>query len=284
MARDHIVENETFELIGAYFSPVSSGYQKAGLAYYKHRVRMCQLAVADSDFIDVDPWEARQAETQRTAIVLQHFDEWINGEKAGDDWGVECNGVRRQVKIKLIAGGDLIESFAKYEVRNGEKIPLWLASDLDIILGQFGCFIIERTGADVHDFLLSHQSLYLHRYLPPFQKRNVHVVKQFIYNDISSTKVRLFIKRKMSIKYLLPDLVVDYIQRKNLYSVDEPSGRTDGPFDDDEMNSSDVVHLRQEEPEEKLEGKFVEVVTVDPHEDEEQRLMENMRHQAMNDD
>ncbi|KAJ3391284.1 hypothetical protein HDU84_006200 [Entophlyctis sp. JEL0112] len=265
MARDHIIESETFELIGAYFSPVSSGYQKAGLAYYKHRVRMCQLAVTDSDFIDVDPWEARQAETQRTAIVLQHFDEWINGDKAAGAWGVECDGVRRRVKIKLIAGGDLIESFAKYEVRNGEKIPLWLASDvglyrpdfcglttaclllqLDIILGRFGCFIIERTGADVHEFLLSHQSLYLHR-------RNVHVVKQFIYNDISSAKVRLFIKRNMSIKYLLPDLVVAYIKRKNLYSVDEPSGRTDGPFDDDEMTSSNDVQKWQEEPAERRE-------------------------------
>ncbi|KAJ3355356.1 hypothetical protein HDU83_003651 [Entophlyctis luteolus] len=262
MARDHIIESETFELIGAYFSPVSSGYQKAGLAYYKHRVRMCQLAVTEyaeihvcvasylransSDFIDVDPWEARQAETQRTAIVLQHFDEWINGDKAAGAWGVECDGVRRRVKIKLIAGGDLIESFAKYEVWNGEKIPLWLASDLDIILGRFGCFIIERTGADVHEFLLSHQSLYLHR-------RNVHVVKQFIYNDISSAKVRLFVKRNMSIKYLLPDLVVAYIKRKNLYTVDEPSGRTDGPFDDDEMTSSNDVQKWQEEPAERRE-------------------------------
>ncbi|KAJ3208048.1 hypothetical protein HDU82_003019 [Entophlyctis luteolus] len=210
MARDHIIESETFELIGAYFSPVSSGYQKAGLAYYKHRVRMCQLAVTEyAEHSHVDPWEARQAETQRTAIVLQHFDEWINGDKAAGAWGVECDGVRRRVKIKLIAGGDLIESFAKYEVRNA----------------------------------------------PPFhsKQRNVHVVKQFIYNDISSAKVRLFIKRNMSIKYLLPDLVVAYIKRKNLYSVDEPSGRTDGPFDDDEMTSSNDVQKWQEEPAERRE-------------------------------
>ncbi|KAJ3098439.1 hypothetical protein HK100_005101 [Physocladia obscura] len=246
MARDHVVEHGEFELLGAYFSPVSSGYKKAGLAYYKHRVRMCQLAVEESEFIDVDPWEAFQTETQRTAIVLR-------------------------IRIKLVAGGDLIQSFASYEVRNGEKIPVWLPSDLDIILGKFGCFIIERTGSDVHDFLLSHQSLYNHR-------KRVHVVKQFIYNDISSTKVRLFIKRKMSIRYLLPDSVIAYISRKRLYMVDEPSGRTDGPFDDDDIIQKSL------EADEKLEDKFIEVVNMDPYEVEETNRLEALRHQAMNDD
>lgn len=31
-------------------------------------------------------------------------------------------------------------------------------------------------------------------------RRNVIVIKQLIYNDISSTKVRLFVRRGMSIK------------------------------------------------------------------------------------
>ncbi|KAJ1564394.1 hypothetical protein HK405_014982, partial [Cladochytrium tenue] len=52
--------------------------------------------------------------------------------------------------------------------------------------------------------------------------KRVYVVKQFIYNDISSTLIRLFIKRSMSIKYLLPDAVIEYIARKRLYAVDEP--------------------------------------------------------------
>lgn len=48
-------------------------------------------------------------------------------------------------------------------------------------------------------------------------RRNVIVVKQLIYNDISSTKVRLFVRRGMSIKYLLPNSVIQYIHEHKLY-------------------------------------------------------------------
>lgn len=43
------------------------------------------------------------------------------------------------------------------------------------------------------------------------------MIKQFIHNDISSTKIRLFIKRGMSIKYLLPDKVIEYMELNQLY-------------------------------------------------------------------
>lgn len=94
---------------------------------------------------------------------------------------------------------------------------------LHVILGNFGCLIVERSGSDVWAFLLSHDILYHHRFvalfslsrshLPTFSvltsffgfrsvlsRKNIIVVKQLIYNDISSTKVRLFVRRRMSIK------------------------------------------------------------------------------------
>lgn len=43
------------------------------------------------------------------------------------------------------------------------------------------------------------------------------IAKQYIHNDISSTKIRLFIKRGMSIKYLLPDEVIDYIEMHQIF-------------------------------------------------------------------
>lgn len=95
-----------------------------------------------------------------------------------------------------------------------ERLLTSTPSQLHIILGRFGCLIVERAGSDVWAFLLSHDILYHHRcvitalcvtslYLTVPRlpcSRNVIVIKQLIYNDISSTKVRLFVRRGMSIK------------------------------------------------------------------------------------
>jgi len=205
MAKDAIVEKAKYEIIGGYYSPVSDKYQKPGLAPAVHRVRMCELAVDQtSNWLMVDPWEAMQSEYQRTAVVLEHFDHELN---QGEHGGVAMrDGSRRKIKIVLLAGGDLIESFGSPGV--------WAPQDLHVILGRFGCLIIERTGSDVWAFLLSHDILYHHR-------KNVIVVKQLIYNDISSTKVRLFVRRGMSIKYLLPNSVIQYIEDHRLYRSPE---------------------------------------------------------------
>lgn len=83
-------------------------------------------------------------------------------------------------------------------------------AQLSHLLGRYGCLIVERTGADVWSFLLSHDMLWRHR-------KNLIVVKQTIYNDISSSKVRLFVRRGYSIKYLLPNSVIQYIEQSGLY-------------------------------------------------------------------
>ena len=44
-----------------------------------HRVDMCRLACEQmSSWLMVDDWEASQPEYQRTAVVLEHFDQQIN--------------------------------------------------------------------------------------------------------------------------------------------------------------------------------------------------------------
>lgn len=113
MAKDELIESQTYEIMAGYYSPVSSYYKKAGLAPAHHRVRMCELAVEHtSTWLMVDPWEAGQPEYQRTAVVLDHFDEMLNGKNR--EHGVEmADGSRRKYKIMLLAGGDLIESFGE---------------------------------------------------------------------------------------------------------------------------------------------------------------------------
>ncbi|KAN0066117.1 Nicotinamide/nicotinic acid mononucleotide adenylyltransferase 1 [Thecaphora frezii] len=203
MAKDQVIESGKYELLAGYYSPVSDYYKKEGLAKATHRVRMCELAVEKtSTWLMVDAWESLQGEYQRTAVVLDHFDEEING---GSEGGVLLSdGTRKKAKIMLLAGGDLIQSMGEPGV--------WATADLHHILGRYGCLIVERTGADVWSFLMSHDLLWKYR-------RNLKIVKQTIYNDISSSKVRLFVRRGQSIKYLLPNSVINYIEQNGLYRL-----------------------------------------------------------------
>jgi len=49
---------------------------------------------------------------------------------------------------------------------------------------------------------------------------NIHLISQLIQNDVSSTKVRLFLRRGLSVRYLSPLSVVDYIEQNGLYLED----------------------------------------------------------------
>lgn len=51
-------------------------------------------------------------------------------------------------------------------------------------------------------------------------RHNIHLIHQLIQNDVSSTKVRLFLRRGLSVRYLLPSQVVDYIDEHGLYVDD----------------------------------------------------------------
>ena len=56
---------------------------------------------------------------------------------------------------------------------------------------------------------------------------NIHLIHQLIQNDVSSTKVRLFLRRGLSVHYLLPAQVVQYIEEHGLY-VDDGAGGVGG--------------------------------------------------------
>jgi nicotinamide mononucleotide adenylyltransferase len=57
---------------------------------------------------------------------------------------------------------------------------------------------------------------------------HIRVIPQLIQNDVSSTKIRLFRKRGKSIRYYIPDKVVDYIYEHGLYSDDEKKQADNG--------------------------------------------------------
>ena len=164
---------------------------------------MCQVAVDQtSDWLMVDTWEAQKKDYQPTAVVLDHFDHEINVVRRGIK---TQDGRHKPVRIALLAGADLIQTMSTPGV--------WSEKDLDHILGRYGTFIVERHGTDIDDALASLQQW----------KDNIYVIQQLIQNDVSSTKIRLFLKRDMSVQYLIPAPVIEYIQYHDLYADDGAS-------------------------------------------------------------
>lgn len=154
---------------------------------------MCKLAVESSDWIDVEPWESEQDEYQTTLVVLDHFDHFINKNRKETD----------KIHIKLLCGGDLLDSF--------NTPGVWAPEDIEDILTKYGVYVLERAGTDASGVVWNNDVLYKHR-------KDICIIKQWIANDISSTKIRQNIARDISIRYLTPDPVVNYIKANHLYS------------------------------------------------------------------
>lgn len=119
LARDYFKAKQDelgYEIVGGIVSPVSDEYKKKGLAPAADRVQMCQLAVKGSDWIVVDDWETLQSDWCRTRVVLRHFEDVLNmpSEKS----------TSRCVRVMLLGGGDLVQSFATPNLWSDEDV--WL--------------------------------------------------------------------------------------------------------------------------------------------------------------
>jgi len=113
-------------------------------------------------------------------------------------------------------------------------------SQLEHILGRYGTFIIERAGSGMDQ---ATDSLAKWRH-------NIHMVSQLIQNDVSSTKVRLFLRRGLSVRYLLPNAVVDYIEEHGLYQdegANPPNNSEKGKDREPNGGSRKELHSQQQQ-------------------------------------
>jgi len=166
---------------------------------------MCELAATEtSKWLMVDPWEATQTAYVPTAQVLDHFARELAA--ALDGGGVlSADGAGPVApRIAVLAGADLVQTMSTPGV--------WAAADLAHILGRFSVFVVERESTDMDEALAG---------LPPRWRHNIHVIRQVFKNNMSSTQVRLHLKRNMSVRYLIPDCVIDYIGEEGLYLEDQ---------------------------------------------------------------
>ncbi|KAJ4299226.1 Nicotinamide/nicotinic acid mononucleotide adenylyltransferase 1 [Kalmusia sp. IMI 367209] len=190
-AADFCEFETNYEVVGGFFSPVGDAYKKAGLAPAHHRIKMTRIAVQDSSsWISVDPWEPLHKEYLPTVKVLDHFDYELNDVLDGIE---TSDGQKKRIHIALLAGADLIQTMS--------TPGLWAPEGSR----ENPC------GTDIDDALLTLQQY----------RENIRVIPQLIQNDVSSTKIRLFRKRGKSIRYYIPDKVVDYIYEHDLYVDDD---------------------------------------------------------------
>ncbi|XP_061457468.1 nicotinamide/nicotinic acid mononucleotide adenylyltransferase 1 [Rhineura floridana] len=241
LARDHLHETGKYKVVKGIISPVGDAYKKKGLISARHRVTMARLATESSDWVEVDDWESSQKEWQETVKVLRYhqqklkrsdlansFDDAAPLSKAGRkrkrESGRQLPVGRNQSQtkgvpqLKLLCGTDILESFG---------VPkLWKPEDITEIMTNHGMVCISRVGNNARRFIYESDVLWRH-------KDSIHLVEEWITNDISATNIRRALRRGQSVRYLIPDVVQAYIKQHNLYtaeSEDQNSGVTLAPL------------------------------------------------------
>ncbi|XP_025095329.1 nicotinamide/nicotinic acid mononucleotide adenylyltransferase 1-like isoform X2 [Pomacea canaliculata] len=224
LARDALNRTGRFNVIDGIISPVSDAYQKKDLVSAKHRCAMLRLALESSNckWISLDTWESDQSKWSTTESVMAHFREVLDNKFNANFKPTQKR--RRKIEnneadvdnipkiiideqpplLKLLCGADLLESFG--------TPGLWADEDIEKIVGKHGLVCITRAGSDPSKFI--YESDVLSKY-----QENIHIVTEWIYNDISSTKIRRALRRGESVKYLLPDSVIEYVREHELYGV-----------------------------------------------------------------
>lgn len=188
-------------------SPVSDGYGKKGLESSKHRIKMCSLAISGNSWLEVSSWEGNRKKWTPTLEVLEHTQEVLAKERG------------HQSELVLLCGSDFLESF--------NTPGLWKDRDIEKIVSGFSLIVLHRPGSDPHSVVKENKILHAHR-------ENIHIAKDAVVNDTSSTSVRSLVRNKKSIKYLTPDHVIRYIMKNELYanelSENKNSDLTLAPF------------------------------------------------------
>ncbi|XP_048744903.2 nicotinamide/nicotinic acid mononucleotide adenylyltransferase 1-like isoform X2 [Ostrea edulis] len=273
IARDALHRTHRFTVIKGVISPVSDAYNKKDLLPASHRCEMLRQALKTSNWINMDTWECEQTKWTETAKVLRYHQAKIDREynskakptptkkrrkdlrnvhinsndseyddRTIDDHNAINAALKKDtVNVRLLCGADLLESFG--------TPGLWADKDIEEIVGKHGLVCITREGSDPRKFI--YESDVLTKY-----QENIIIVTEWIFNDISSTKIRRALRRGESVKYLLQDVVIEYIKENHLYGVEDnkyvndviPSPVVDNAISDAHWSSEDQVSECEEVP------------------------------------
>ena len=162
------------------FIPVSNKYNKDELILDKHRFNMLNLVCKDNSKFEVSDIEFNYPRQPYTFETLQNIQK-----------------LYPEYEIRLIIGTD-----------NLIKLDTWY--EIEQLLNSFKVFVLARDEDNIEEII--NNNILLAKYSDSFIKSNVN-----LRTNLSSNFVRNEIKKNNSVKYLLPDEVIDYIEKNNLY-------------------------------------------------------------------
>lgn len=206
LAKDHLTA-KGIQVLGGIISPVNDEYKKKSLTVKSsHRVKMANLALQNYDFVKCSKWEAEQTCWTRTRAVLDQYKsqiiETMKSDSQSYEWIPDLSKAIDSPRLLLVCGGDLLETFS--------TPGLWQDEDIREIVRNYGLVVISREGSNPEKYVYEHDIL--HEY-----KDNIHLVTERVPNDISSTRIRRCVQRGESIRFLVPDPVIEYIHTNDLY-------------------------------------------------------------------
>lgn len=106
-------------------------------------------------------------------------------------------------QVMLLCGADLLESMCKEGVWKPEHVEAILKDNGVVCLVRDGSTIVEKIEDD---------SLCLKKY-----KQNIILMKDPMENTISSSTVRELLRTGQSVRYIVPEAVIEYVLHNNVY-------------------------------------------------------------------
>lgn len=174
------VLNEYEEVEKIVFIPVSKKYEKDGLEENYHRYNMLKLVIdKNSNFLlsDIDMNENKSLYTIET---LEETQKQFSNKQ-----------------IWFLIGSD-----------NLKELHTWKRAEE--LVSNYKILVMERNEDKVEEIIKQNELLSCY-------KENIKKLNEEIRSNFTSTYVRAQIKKKKSVRYLLPDEVYEYIKENNLY-------------------------------------------------------------------
>ncbi|XP_014667508.1 PREDICTED: nicotinamide/nicotinic acid mononucleotide adenylyltransferase 1-like isoform X2 [Priapulus caudatus] len=205
LARDQLQRTGLFTVVGGVVSPVNDAYVKKDLVESYHRVQMAKLATQSSDWIRVDPWESEQNSWAETLKVLNYLQLQLDSGCLMSNESPNKNSPKKRRKRRRISDEIQVDE-VDYNITNTVISNQSLINTSEPMKAKLLC------GADL-----------LESFAVPglWQQEhdNIHIITEWMPNEISSTRIRRALGRGESVKYLLQDGVIDYIKKHELYGA-----------------------------------------------------------------